>query len=97
MDLNGPRAHLASIVKRLNSTYHIKTKGHYLDGKTLKLECLPINLLQGGPSRVSSPPTGHPTAYEKFVMDKYINAKNKQKKYLSADFSVSKFPYFSED
>ena len=49
--------------------------------------------LHGDPSRVSSPPDGHPIAYGKFVMDKYIKAKNKLKRYLSTDFPVF-IPYF---
>ena len=44
--------------------------------------------LHGGPFRVSSPSADHPTAYGKFVMDKYIKAENTLKRYLSADFLV---------
>ena len=44
--------------------------------------------LHGGSSGVSSPSIVHPTANKKFVMDKYIKAKNKLKRYLSADFSI---------
>ena len=49
--------------------------------------------LHGSPSRVSSPPTGHPNAYGKFVMDKFIKAKNTLKRYLSNDFLIF-IPYF---
>ena len=49
--------------------------------------------LHEGSSRVSSPLDGHPTAYEKFVMDKYIKAKNMLKRYLSTDSPVF-IPYF---
>ena len=50
-------------------------------------------LLHSGPSRVSSPPAGHLTAYGKFVMDKYIKAKKTLKRYLSIDLLVF-IPYF---
>ena len=49
----------------------------------------------GGQSRVSSPPTSHPTTYGKFVMDKCIKEENKLEKYLSADFPIF-IPYFSK-
>ena len=49
--------------------------------------------LHGGPSRVSSPPADHPTAYGKFVMDKHIKAENTLERYLSADLLVF-FPLF---
>ena len=51
--------------------------------------------LHGGPSKVSSPPAGHPTAYGKFVMDKYKKAENALKRYLSDDFPVF-YPLFPE-
>ena len=49
----------------------------------------------GCPSRVSSPLTGHPTTYGKFVMDKYMKAENTLERYLSDDSSVF-IPYFSK-
>ena len=51
--------------------------------------------LHGGPSRVSSHLDDHPTAYEKFVMHKYIKAKNTLKIYFSTDFPIF-IPYFSK-
>ena len=97
--LNGPRAHLASIMKQLRSTYHIKIKQELTIRESLKAHLRKqerpiIDSLHGGPSRVSSPPTGYPTAYGKFVMDKHMKAKNMQKRYLSVGFPVSKFVIF---
>ena len=46
----------------------------------------------GGPSRVSSSPADHPTAYGRFVIDKYKKAENKQKRYLPAGSLVSESP-----
>ena len=48
--------------------------------------------LLGGPSRVSSSLADHPTAYEKFVIDKYTKVENKQKRYLPAGSLVSQSP-----
>ena len=55
-----------------------------------KRRCPVKDSFHGGSSRVSSPPTGHPTAYEKFVMDKHTKAENTQKIYLSVDFPIFK-------
>ena len=35
-------------------------------------------------------PVGHPTAYEKFVMNKHMEVENTQKIYLSGDFPIFK-------
>ena len=75
--LNGPRARLARVVKRSKPTYCIKTKRTLLKWESFKARfrksgCLLKDLLQVGRSRISSPPTGHPTIYGKFIMDKYI-------------------------
>ena len=45
-------------------------------------------------SRILSPPAGHPTAYGKFVMDKYTKVENKQKIFISEfpSFQISYFP-----
>ena len=55
-----------------------------------KPRCFLKDLLQGSPSRSLSLLAGHPIAYGKFVMDKYMKAENTQKRYLSADDLVSK-------
>ena len=47
----------------------------------------------GNPSRVSSLSADHPTAYVKFVMDKYIKVENTLQRYLSSDFPAF-IPYF---
>ena len=52
--------------------------------------CLFKDLLQGSSSGISSPPAGYPTAYGKFVKDKYRKAEKTQKRYLSVDDPVSK-------
>ena len=82
-------------VKWSKPTYHIKTKRALSRRESLKAclkrsGCLLKDLLQDGPSRISSPPTGHPTTYEKFVMNKYMKVENTQKIYLSVDFLVFK-------
>ena len=93
--LDGPRARLAGIMKLSKPTYHIKTRQELAKRESLKAYVrklyYPIkDSLHGGPSRVSSPPTGHPTAYGKFVMDKHTKAENTQKRYLLAGFPVFK-------
>ena len=98
--LNGLRAHLDHIMKRPKPTYRTKTRRE-LTRRGLKTHlrkpwCPVKDSLHGGSSKVSSPLIGHRTAYGKFVMDNYINAKNTQKRYLLADFPVF-IPYFSED
>ena len=76
--LNGPRVFLARVVERSKPAYCIKTKIHI--GKSSR-----PSEKQGSPFRISSPPAGHPTAYEKFVMNKHMKTKNMQNRYLSAD------------
>ena len=78
-------------MKLSRPTFHIKTRQELTRRESLKahmrkleclkahmrkLECLIRDLLHGGPSRVSNPPTGHSTAYEKFVMDKHMKVEN---------------------
>ena len=82
-------------MKRPRPTYHIKTKRELTKQESLKTHMrkpeYPIrDSLHGGPSRVSSPPVGHPIVSGKFVMDKHMKAENTQKRYLSAGFPVSK-------
>ena len=76
-------------------TYHIKKKRELTKQESLKAHMrkpeYPIrDSLHSGPSRVSSPPVGHPIVYGKFVMDKHTKVENMQKRYLSAGFLVSK-------
>ena len=76
-------------------TYHIKTRHELTIRESLKAhlrkpECPIIASLHGGLSRVSSPPTGHPTSYEKFIVDKHTKGENMQKRYLLVGFLVSK-------
>ena len=49
--------------------------------------------LHGSPSRFSSPSIDRLIAYGKFVMDKYVKAKNTLKRYLFANFPIF-IPYF---
>ena len=49
--------------------------------------------LQGGPFRILSPLADHPTAYGKFVMDKYTKTENKQKIFING-FPNFQIPYF---
>ena len=93
--LDGLKALLARIMKRLKPTYHIKTKWELTRQESLKahmrkLGCPIKDSLHGGLSRVLSPPADHPTAHGKFVMVKHTKAENKQKRYLSADFLIFK-------
>ena len=83
-------------MKRPKPTYRIKIKRELTRRESLKaylrkIGCPVKDLLHGSLSRVSSPLTGHPTVYGKFVMDKHMKAKNTQTMYLSTDFPVSKF------
>ena len=82
-------------MKRPRPTYDIKikrglTRQENLKAHMRKPKCPIRDSLHGDSSRVSSPLTDHPTAYGKFVMDKHMKAENTQKRYLSAEFSVSK-------
>ena len=52
-----------------------------------------MDLLQGGPSRILSPPASHSTIYRKFVMEKYTKAENTQNIFISG-FSSFQIPYF---
>ena len=93
--LNGPRALLVRFMKRSKLIYRIKTRQKLSRWESLKVrlrkpECFLKDLFQGSPSRISSPLAGHPAAYEKFVMDKHMNTKNTQQRYLSTDFPISK-------
>ena len=82
-------------MKRSNSVYRIKTKRVLSRQKSLKAylrkpECFLKDSFRGGSSRILSFSAGHPTAYEKFIMNKHIKVENTQKRYLSADDPVSK-------
>ena len=79
--LDRPRAHLGRIIKRPKPTYYIKTKPELTRRENIKahlrkLECPIRDSLYGGLSRISTPPANHPTAYEKFVMDKHTKVEN---------------------
>ena len=82
-------------MKQSRSTYHIKTRWELTRQENFKAhlrkpECHIRDSRHGGLSRVSSPLADHPTVYGKFVMDKHTKVKNKQKRYLSTGFPVSK-------
>ena len=90
---------MARIMKLPRPTYHVKTRREQAKRESLKAhmrkpECPIRDSLHGDPSRVSSPPSDHPTAYGNFVMDKHTKAENMQKRYLSTGFLVSKFLIF---
>ena len=94
--LNGLSTRFAHIMKRSKPTYCIKTRRELSRRESPKAHlrksgCPVKDSLHNGASRVSSPTTGHPTAYGKFVIDKHTKAENKQKKiYVSVDFLISK-------
>ena len=48
----------------------------------------------GSPFRILSPPASHPTAYEKFVMEKDTKAENTQRIFISEfpSFQIHYFP-----
>ena len=82
-------------MKQSKSTYCVKTRRVLSRQESLRSHlrepvCLFKDLLHGGPSRISSPITAHPTAYEKFVMDKHMKTENTQKIYLSVNDQVPK-------
>ena len=52
-----------------------------------------MDWLQGGLSRILSPPAGHPITYGKFVMNKYMKVKNMQNIFFS-EFPSFQIPYF---
>ena len=71
-------------MKRPKLTYRINTKQELSKWESLKTHLRKLgspvkDSLHGGPSRVSSPPVGHPTAYGKFVMNKHTKAENLKK------------------
>ena len=81
-------------VKRPKPTYRIKTIRELSRRESLKTHlrkpgCLVKNLLHGSPSRISSPPVGHPTTYDMFVMD------NTKKIFIHA-FPSFQIPYLSK-
>ena len=50
--------------------------------------CLRRGQLQGNPSRVLSPPTGHPSTYGKFIMEKDTKAENTKRIFISRFLNV---------
>ena len=87
-------ARLARVVKWSKLAYSIKTRRVLFRQESHKASmrkprCLLKDSLQGGMSMILNPTTGHPNAYEKFVMDKHMKAKNTQKRYLSVDDLVT--------
>ena len=50
----------------------------------------------GSPSRILSPPTGHPTTFGKFVMENDTNAENTQMLFISG-FSNVQIHYFPKE
>ena len=96
--LNEPKALLARIMKRPKPIYRLKarqelTKQERLETRLRKPRCVVECSLHDNLSRFSSLPVGHPIAYGKFIMDKYIKAQNTLKRYLSANFPIF-IPYF---
>ena len=92
--LDGSSARLAHIMKRPRPTYHIKTMQELTKRESFKAHLRkregPIrDSLHGDPSRVSSPPAGHLTAYGKFVMDKNTRVENTKRDIYQRD---SEFP-----
>ena len=78
---------LSPHMNRPKPTYCIKarrelTKQERLVTRLRKPRCPVKGLPHGGPSRVSSLLVGHPTAYEKFVINKYIKAENTLERYF---------------
>ena len=72
---------MARVVKRFKPAYRIKIRRALSRQESLKaclrkLGCLLKYSLQDGMSKILSPTTGHPTAYGKFVMNKYMKTKN---------------------
>ena len=71
---SGPVYPKVRCIKRLKPTYSSKIRWELSTWKSFKAhlkkpECLVNDSLHGGPSRISSPPAGHFTAYGMFVMD----------------------------
>ena len=74
----GPVWPKARDVKRPKPTYCTKIRQELSRRESLKAHlrksgCLVKDLLHGGPSRISSPPAGHPTTHGMFVMDNIKN------------------------
>ena len=90
----GPVWPKACDVKRPKPTYRIKTRREISRRESLKAHlrkpgCLVKDSLHGGMSRISSPPIGHPIAYDMFVMDN-------TKKIFIHGFPSFRIPYFSK-
>ena len=88
-------------VKRPKPTYCIKTRRELSRRESLKAHlrkpgCLVKDLFHDGSFRILSPPVGHLTAYEKFIMDKYTKVENTRKVFIHG-FPSFQIPYFSKN
>ena len=83
-------------MKQPKPTYRIIAKGDPPKRENPKesQDVFPWTSFRFGPSRILSLSAGHPTACGKFVMDKYIKAKNMQKIFISGfpSFQIPSFP-----
>ena len=82
-----PKSYLAHDAKRSKPIYHIRTGGHSLDGESespFERARVPSQRpASGNPSRVLSPPVGHPFAHGKFIMEKDTKTENTQRIFIS--------------